>query len=688
MPMVLRWLWYLLPGNPLIVRIVQNGSRRSRHLWVRMIYLGLLIGLMLSTLLMGGGASNTSVSLTDLAKAGTNVFLLVAYGQVILICLLAPLFMAAAIAAEQSGKTMDILLTTPLSNLQIVLGSLVGRLFFVLALLASGLPLFSVLLFFGGVPISSVFIAFAVAALTALAVGSVAVWLAVLRKGGRKAVFLFIIAITAYLSLLWGVDRIARFNQTQFTGITVIRTSPAPINASGPPRVMRSSNASTTRPSTGPATRPASQPPAIVLGGGRTTLFTPLHPLLVLEASLNSVNYRPPTFEELAHLPWPVRFYLGNPLGMFAVLCGGQSLLLLIWGAIRLRDVGEAIPLRVRLMRWLKRSRAGESRTRAARSVWHNPIAWRESQTRGSHLGNRLARTGFVTLGLTAAALLLLAYHLDRLPRLTDPFGGGLLSPQAVFQYAFSTLLLVELAIIVLVALYMSASAVSREREDGTLDLILTTPITPRSYLWGKLRGLVRFLSHLLVLPVATVLMMSIYVIVGLRNQWPQVMSSYSILVPTNASGTTTGRVELEIMPPEAAIWTPLVLLPFVALCVMVGMTWSIKSKGVLGSIVPSVAIIGTLALVTGFCGHGLAGQVPWLGPAFNAFSPATSLIMLTNPYEHVAGYVESPTASRISLGVAAVIACAGYSLIVYLLMSAMVHSFDQTVRKLSGAAS
>ncbi|MEM9253354.1 MAG: hypothetical protein AAGB29_13480, partial [Planctomycetota bacterium] len=177
------YFWRLTGGNPLAVRVVNNGSRRARDLWVRMGYLGAMIGLVLVGLLAGGGLG-ASVSISDLAKNGTWIFGIIAYGQVILICLLAPLFMASAIAAEQQGKTFDILLTTPLSNLQIVLGSLGGRLFFILALLLSGLPLFSLILIFGGVPVSSVFISFATAGLTALFVGSIAVTLSVLRIGG------------------------------------------------------------------------------------------------------------------------------------------------------------------------------------------------------------------------------------------------------------------------------------------------------------------------------------------------------------------------------------------------------------------------------------------------------------------------------------------------------------------------
>jgi ABC-type transport system involved in multi-copper enzyme maturation permease subunit len=659
MSILFDWFWRLLPANPLVVRIVQNGSRRTRHLWARMGYLGLLIAILLSTLLAGQGMGQ-SVSLTDLAKAGTQVFQIVAYGQVILVCLLAPLFMAGAIAAEQSGKTMDILLTTPLSNLQIVLGSLVGRLFFVLALLFSGLPLFSILLFFGGVPPEAIFSAFTVAAMTALTVGSVAVTLAVLRKGGRKAVFLFVIAVAGYLALTWGVDRLARYNQS-LAGVPSAWLGQA--NAS----TSSSSSSNSSNPSAGPA-----------FGSGRTTLLTPLHPMLVLEASTNSANYRLPAPDELANLPAPLRVYLGRPLTTFSLLSLGLSAVLMLFSAIQLREAGQELPLRTRLLRWLSKGRAGQQRERTARSVGTNPVAWREWHTRGSNLGSRISRGLFLLLGIAAAVTLLICYHYSFLPQMNDPFGGGPLSQMRVFHYVLSTLLLVEVTAIVLVALYMSAGCVSKEREDGTLDLILTTPISPRNYLWGKLRGLVGFLSHLLVVPVVTVLLVSIYVTVGTELNWQQTTATFTL---PNGGGTA----RMPLMPPEVALWVPLLLVPFVSMCVMVGMTWSLKSRGVLGSIVPSVGIIGAVTLVTGFCGYTMAQEVPWLGPAFNAFSPATNLLMLINPYERVAGYLESPTAGRISLAVASMIACAGYGMIVYTMLTAMVRTFDQTIRKLSG---
>ena len=478
--MIYRWLWYLLPANPMLVRIVQGGSRRPRHFWVRFGYLGALIVLVTMGLLTGGGMSG-QVGLGELAKAGTRIFSFVAYAQVILICLLSPFFMAGAIAQEQAGKSYDILLTTPMSNLQIVLGSLFGRMFFVLALLLSGLPLFAVMLIFGGVPIQSVFVAFAVAGLSVLAVGSVAVTLSVLRTGGKKAVFAFVIGVASYLVAVYCFD------------MFILRHLTAAANS--------------------------------------TTFLTPLHPLLVLEASINSANYHPPTIDTLGGYSGVLRFYLAKPFETFAILVLFLSGGMLLFSSIVLRRIGQVQGgkvstalssfLRIRLngngngsgeagavnggAEHTGGGGGGGGRRHAPRRVWTNPVAWAEAHTRGNRLGNIVARWVYAILGLAIAFVILVMYHYQKLPAITMSRGGKVLTQYEVLLAILQTMLIIEVAAVVLVALFMSAGAVSREREDGTLDLLLTTPITPRQYVWGKLRGLVSFLVLLLAVPILTV---------------------------------------------------------------------------------------------------------------------------------------------------------------------------------------
>lgn len=627
-----RYVWRLGPGNPQAVRILQGGSRRTRHAWVRSGYLAVILVLVLIGLL-GAGGDAAAMSLADLAKAGGRVFALIAYGQVLLVCLLSPVFMAGAIASEQSGKTYNILLTTPLSNLQIVLGALLGRLFFVLALLLSGLPLFAVLLIFGGVQVEGVFVSFAVAALTAVLVGAVAVTLSVLRTGGRKAVFAFVIAVAGYLLVTYAADRY----------------------------VLR------------------------LLNGGTTTWLTPLNPMLVLESYVLRTNYQPIPPERLTGMGGVARVYLMHPFAVFAGVTMTLSLVLVAGSAVVLRRVGTG---ESRLLQWLgAKLRLGGisgvgSRWRRARPVGTNPVAWREANTRGKVLGSIVARYGFLAAGLTAAGVLIFLYHTGSLPPVprgdASAGAGAVYSQGEVFVGTLQVLLLLETAVLTLVAIYMSAGSVSREREDGTLDILLTTPITPRFYIWGKLQGLVRFLALLIAVPVGTLAVASGYVVVARWQGW----ATGEVIGGVTQSGLVTRHAALL---PESAVLLAVMLGPFVAVCVAAGMSMSLKARGVLGSVVATVGVIGLVAGVLGLCGGSLASSIPLVGAAINALSPATNIGMVLDPWSRVAGFAESPNSGRPVLFIATLAAAAVYGGIVFAVVSGMVTNFDQTVRQLSG---
>ncbi len=642
---LLRWLWYLLPGNPVLVAIVLGGSRRQRHLWVRTTYLGTLIGLVVIGLLTSGGVTG-QVGMTELAQAGTQVFHVISYAQVVLICLLAPMFMAGAIGREKIGGTYDILLTTPLSNLQIVLGVLGGRLFFVWALLASGFPLFAVLLLFGGVPIGAVFVSFAVAGVSALTVGAVAVALSVWRRGGRKSVFVFVITVGALLIASYMLDALLLRRLAPVAG---------PFNQG-------------------------------------TTWLTPLHPLLVLEASLYQATYRPPDPAVLGQYPAWARFYLSRPFAAFTAISVAVSGVLIAFGAVGVRLVdhsqsrqggreGGRPPGRLLNLRaWFSK----HSRSQAGRlEGLKNPVAWREAR-RNNHSGWwALIKWGFAALAVAGAAALLAAYHTGRLPRLINPQTGGQLQPYEVFRLALLGLLMVELAVVTLVAIYISAGSVSREREEGTLDLLLTTLITPRQYLWGKLQGLVAFLAVLVAVPVITLGMVSVYTLIGSYLEVAPARVPFTLV---NAQGMIA-TIPVPVVVPEAPLLWLAALLPFTALCVAVGLWWSLKTKSVLGAVAPSLGVIACLGVVMGLCGYNAAGTVPLLGTILNAFSPVTSLVTLIDPWQQIAGFGEDPTFGRLSVALGATIAGAGYSAVVYLMLQTMVRDFDHTVRHLTGTA-
>src|SRR5687768_12867291 len=98
MPVFINWLLRLLPTNPICMRLVQGGSRRTRHLYIRAGYLAMMIAVLLFVLLNSVGAG--SLSLRELASGGAQMFEWISYLQVGLICILTPVFMAGAIAQE------------------------------------------------------------------------------------------------------------------------------------------------------------------------------------------------------------------------------------------------------------------------------------------------------------------------------------------------------------------------------------------------------------------------------------------------------------------------------------------------------------------------------------------------------------------------------------------------------------
>src|SRR3954447_14717615 len=81
-------------------------------------------------------------------------------------------------------------------------------------------------------------------------------------------------------------------------------------------------------------------------------------------------------------------------------------------------------------------------------------------------------------------------------------------------------MVIVEFAVILLIVTNAAASTVTREKEDGTLDLLLSSPITSRYYICGKRCGLVYFVLPLVAVRVTTVAFFVIYALVRRCVWW------------------------------------------------------------------------------------------------------------------------------------------------------------------------
>jgi ABC-type transport system involved in multi-copper enzyme maturation permease subunit len=297
--------------------------------------------------------------------------------------------------------------------------------------------------------------------------------------------------------------------------------------------------------------------------------------------------------------------------------------------------------------------------------VWTNPIAWREAAARQATVGKSLAKWSFLAIGAAAGLAIIYFYHAGTITLDT-------------FRFILLSTVWGELAVVALVALNASATAISREREDGTLDLLLTTPITASAYLIGKLRGVITYLLPMLAVPLGTLAFAGLYALFAGIAGMPQASTSIG-----PAGGTMTAPVVL----PEAIVLAPLVVLPFMAFCVMIGLQWSLKSKGTLSSVVASVAVVGIIAGIIGVCAWSASANIQVVGPVLAASSPASLIFAIVEPGAGMAETVAriDLLAARVSLAIGACISALCYGGVCYAIHANMVRTFDMTVRRLAG---
>ena len=175
----------------------------------------------------------------------------------------------------------------------------------------------------------------------------------------------------------------------------------------------------------------------------------------------------------------------------------------------------------------------------------------------------------------------------------------------------------IEFAVILLIVTNAAASTVTREKEDGTLDLLLSTPITSRYYIWGKLRGLVSFVLPLVAVPVVSALFFVIY---DLFRQF---------------SGPKDAAFEWIVFP-EAVIILPGTLIIVSAFAAIVGMQMSLRCRKTVVAVMSSVGIVVGLCAMLGFCGFNLlqSSSAGGIGPVIGSFSPFTVMTMEIDPYD------------------------------------------------------
>jgi ABC-type transport system involved in multi-copper enzyme maturation permease subunit len=582
--------------RPMVERIVASASRRTRHQTIRVVYLAILVGVaavgMLLSTSLGG-----SVSLRGLAAAASGVFEVVAIVEVAAICLLTPIFMAGAIEQESSPRTWDLLLTTPLSSMGIVLGNFLGRVSLVLMLIVASLPVLLVLQVFGGVSPRTILLAGGIAACTAVVVAAAAVMLSATRTGGRRAVLLFSAGVLVALIVTWAMDAALR----------------VPIPGG--------------------------------LGAASTTWATPLNPFLALQTAL-----RPSQYVITAHTTGGLSgFWLGHPVAAFASTSLVAAALMLVWSTLRVRLIG---PL-------FGRAADGAHRKRAPRPVGLNAIAWRASIGRPRLHWDTAARWGWAAMAALGLVVVL------------SLLGAGLIPPSTA-RLILLAMLALEVGLVILAAATIAAQSVTRDREQGTLDLLLTTPIQPGPYLWGKVEGIARGLLPLLLAPMFTAGLLGLLIVTAGPNS------------PFGAT-TVEGGTPTFLGAWGAAFGLAISIGPFTALCIAVGLHWSLRSRRSSVATVVTILIIALLAGLLVPCVSSASG-IPWFGLPIVSVCPLAAVLLAMDSGPLLAESGLSRDAAEWVLLGGGVLSGALWAVLTLMVLKTTTRTFVTTMRNLAGS--
>lgn len=598
------WLaiWHLLPANPILVRVVSGASRRVRHLWLRFGYLAALIGVV--AIALAAYMNGISPSLSELAKGASQTFKWASTAQLLMMCFLAPAFTAAAITQERDAQTYNILLTTPLSSAQIVFGSLMSRLYFVIMLLVAGLPIFLMTMVYGGVTTAQVFESFMLSACTAIVTGSLAIFIAMLGVGTRRTIFSFYLLIAFYLV---GIALLGQWNQTWVAESTPTVT------------------------------------------GRQMSWLTFLHPFLSLDVALNRVNA--PSEAHLAGYSAMTRYALAYPSATYMTWTLLLGLVLTVLSIMFVRSGAKQGEPRWynNIFGLFRKSSSGE-RSRSARNVWSNPVAWREARTRA--VGGSAIRWIVIILGSGASLTLLIGY-----------VGGSLAAATARTWLAY--LVTVQFALVLIIATNTAATSMTKEKESKTMDILLTTPLTSRYILFGKLRGLVSYAAPLLGGPVV-------------------------ILLVFGVVGLFMGKTD-----PVPAIWIETaatiaaLMVIYIAVGCVIGLRMSLHTRKNVTAIMYSVGLM--ILLCGGVSGVFFAfvraanGE---FGGALAAFSPFTAVYFLVDPaglFDTPKDFAAAAQATRVFVFAGSALATLAYAFVVYSFYTSLVRNFDMIVRRQSG---
>lgn len=458
--------------GPIFTRELFAAPRRTRFYTLRVVYPLALMGLAATAWLLVAG-NQLVRNLGDLALFGTLVFQFLAPVQLALLLVLSPLGAAGKIALEKDRRTLDLLLLTRISDTELVLGETLAGVLSMLVMTAASLPVFFGLTLLGGIDPVQVLRIFFVYIGVILAAGSLGACLAFWREKTFQTVALSLLAIVGWIGA-WEAVRISAGDGVDGGSLRSLTATFSPWRA-----LQSAVSASPVATSAAWLSHPSERFLLVALGAAAV-----LNGIAVWRVRVwNTVqSARMDPAAELDSI-FPVLAEKGG-----AALLRPETAAAGSEPAPRSNDQREVAPAEPETVgapnAQVKNVHADQSVR--VRKMWEHPILWREVRTWAYGRKMIVVRLAFVAVFLAAAVFVQQAAGVR-----------GTLTKWQTLQvfaplFALSLLLVNALAV----------NSLCQERDGRTLDLLLTTDLSPREILFSKLAGVYWNAKEMILLPI------------------------------------------------------------------------------------------------------------------------------------------------------------------------------------------
>ena len=192
-------------NNPVLVKEVKLRFRSLKSFTGILFYL-----IAMSIFVFGFIFLTTAFTGSGFFRPEESFFLfgLLTYIQLGLILFITPGLTAGTISTEKEKQTLNILLTTSQSSMQIILGKLSSSIAFLMLMLVAGLPIYSLVFLFGGISPGQLGLIFLFFLLTMITVGSIGVMFSTITRKtivsmiATYGTMIFLAGVTAFFFMI------------------------------------------------------------------------------------------------------------------------------------------------------------------------------------------------------------------------------------------------------------------------------------------------------------------------------------------------------------------------------------------------------------------------------------------------------------------------------------------------------